>query len=82
MEVLYYNELDFSKVKKQFDKTVNYLKAGDFHSADVKKMPNAGYYRAKLDDTNLPSVKSEVDFLEATKKLLKKPHKMCGFLLF
>lgn len=52
MDVLYYADLAYSKVKKQFDKTVNYLKVGDFHSADVKKMPNAGYYRAKLDDTN------------------------------
>jgi hypothetical protein len=26
MEVLYYNDLDFSKVKKQFEKTVNQLK--------------------------------------------------------
>lgn len=52
MDVLYYADLAYSKVKKQFDKTVNYLKAGDFYSADVKKMPNVGYYRAKLDDTN------------------------------
>ncbi len=52
MEVLIYNELDYSKVKKQFEKTINYLKAGDFKSADVKKMVNTGFYRAKLDDTN------------------------------
>lgn len=52
MEILIYNDLDYSKAKKQFEKTVNYLKAGDFKSADVKKMVNTGFYRAKLDDTN------------------------------
>ena len=52
MDILYYADLAYNKVKKQFDKTVTYLKAGDFHSADVKKMPNTGYYRAKLDDTD------------------------------
>ncbi len=52
MEVLFYNELEYGKVKKQFEKTVAYLKAGDFKSADAKKMHNTGYYRAKLDDTN------------------------------
>lgn len=52
MEILLYNELDYSKVKKQFDKVINALKAGDIKSAEVKKMVNTGFYRAKLDDTN------------------------------
>ncbi len=52
MNILYYNDLEIGKLKKQFDKTVGYLQNGDFKSADVKKMPNAGYYRAKLDETN------------------------------
>ncbi|MDX2303361.1 MAG: 3'-5' exonuclease [Microscillaceae bacterium] len=52
MEILIYNELDYSKVKKQFNKVLDFLKAGDFKSADVKKMVNTGFYRAKLDDTN------------------------------
>lgn len=52
MEILFYNNLQISKVKKQFDKTINFLKDGDFKSADVKKMNQNGYYRAKLDDTN------------------------------
>ena len=52
MEVLTYNEIDYGKLKKQFDKTVEYLKNKDFKSADVKKMVNTGFYRAKLDDTN------------------------------
>ena len=52
MNILYYNGLDYKKVNKQFEKTVAYLKAGDFASADVKKMVQTGFYRAKLDDTN------------------------------
>ena len=52
MNILFYNDLAIGKLQKQFDKTVAYLQNGDFKSADVKKMPNAGYYRAKLDDTN------------------------------
>lgn len=52
MEVLIYDGLQAGPVKKQLDKVLNALKAGDFRTADVKKMPNAGYYRAKLDDKN------------------------------
>lgn len=52
MEVLYYNDLDYSKVKKSFQKVVEQLRSGNFQSADVKKMVNTGYYRAKLDDEN------------------------------
>ncbi len=52
MEILIYNELDYSKAKKQFQKVLSFLKEGDFKSADVKKMVNTGFYRAKLDDTN------------------------------
>lgn len=52
MDILQFEGLQIGKLKKQFEKTVGYLQASDFKSADVKKMPNAGYYRAKLDDTN------------------------------
>ncbi len=53
MEILQYNELNISPVKKQFSKVVEYLKQGDFKSADVKKMAGStAFYRAKLDDTN------------------------------
>jgi ankyrin repeat protein len=52
MNILYYRGLDYSKVKKQFEKTVTFLKAGDFSSAEVKKMVPNGYYRAKLDYQN------------------------------
>ncbi len=57
MEVLYYNDLDFSKVKKQFEKTVNQLKSGNWAGADIKKMQNTGYYRARLDSENRLLVK-------------------------
>ncbi|TAE72176.1 MAG: hypothetical protein EAZ85_09985 [Bacteroidetes bacterium] len=52
MDILIYNEIEYGKLKKQFDKTLDYLKTNDFKSADVKKMVNTGFYRAKLDDTN------------------------------
>jgi hypothetical protein len=52
MEILFYNKLQTAKVKKQYDKTIKFLADGDFKSADVKKMNQNGYYRAKLDDTN------------------------------
>jgi hypothetical protein len=52
MEIIYYNDLEINKVKKQYEKVLNFLKLGDFKSADVKKIPNLGFYRAKLDDTN------------------------------
>ena len=52
MEVLFYNDLAVGKLKKSIDKTVLLLREGEFRAADVKKMPNFGFYRAKLDDTN------------------------------
>lgn len=50
MEILYYSELDSAKVKKTYAKVVEHLKEGRFSNADVKKMTNTGYFRAKLDD--------------------------------
>ncbi len=52
MKVLIYNELNTSGVQKQFKKIFDFLAANDFKSAEVKKMQNTGYYRAKLDDKN------------------------------
>ena len=52
MEILKYNELDISKVKKQYEKVIEMLRYDDFSSADVKKLTGTGYYRAKLDYTN------------------------------
>ncbi|MGB3548001.1 MAG: hypothetical protein WBA17_13560 [Saprospiraceae bacterium] len=52
MKLLYYNELDTKGLKSKVTKIEKMLAAGDFKSADVKKMRNAGYYRAKLDHEN------------------------------
>jgi hypothetical protein len=52
MNILYYSDLDTSKVKKQFDKTVNFLQKGDFKSAEIKKLKPTKYFRARLDVEN------------------------------
>lgn len=43
MEILYYNDIDFSEVKKQFEKTVDFLRKDDFRSAEIKKMQPTSY---------------------------------------
>ena len=48
MDVLRYNKLQPRKLKNQFERVVKLLEAGDFVSAEVKKMPPTRYYRAKL----------------------------------
>lgn len=52
MNLLYYSDLNIGKLQKSFDKVEGFLKKGDFKSADVKKMVNTSFYRAKLDRTN------------------------------
>lgn len=52
MNILYLNDIDYSKVKRQFDKTVKFLENNDFNSAEIKKLPGTGFYRAKLDYEN------------------------------
>lgn len=52
MDVLIYNEIDYSKVKKQFDKVLSQLRSDNWAGAEMKKMANTGYYRAKLDETH------------------------------
>jgi hypothetical protein len=52
MDVLRYNELDTSCVKKQYEKVVEMIQRDDFYSAEVKKLVGTPYYRAKLDHTN------------------------------
>ncbi len=47
--ILFYNQLDGKSVQKNFDKVLLQLSKGDFKSADVRKMTNAGYYRARLN---------------------------------
>lgn len=52
MDLLYYSDLDYKKVSKQFGKVVEQLSQADFNSAEVKKMPGTGFYRARLDYEN------------------------------
>lgn len=52
MKILKYNDLDTSKVKRQYEKVVSFLENDNFHSAEVKKLGEHGLYRAKLDDAN------------------------------
>lgn len=52
MEILKYNDLDMSKVRVAFDRTVDALRSGNFRAADVKKLKGTPYYRAKLSDAD------------------------------
>lgn len=52
MRLLRYNELDAKGLKAKVTKVEKMLQAGDFKSADVKKMKGHPYYRAKLDHEN------------------------------
>ena len=49
LPILFYNELDSKSVQKNFEKVLQQLSKGDFKSADVCKMGNTGYYRARLN---------------------------------
>lgn len=51
-DILYYNELDYTGLKTKFNKIIDFLRYGDFKSAEVKKLKPTKYLRAKLDDTN------------------------------
>lgn len=52
MRVLLYKDLDTRRVKPAFAKVLVALQAGDFRSADVKKLSPTPYWRAKLDYSN------------------------------
>ncbi len=49
LPLLYLNDLNIQSVEKTFSKTIKQLQDGDFKSADVRKMPAIGFYRARLD---------------------------------
>lgn len=53
MKILEYIDLDISKVSRQYQKIIEFLKKDDFYSAEVKKLAGHDLYRAKLDDSNL-----------------------------
>ncbi len=52
MRMLQYKDLNLRRVKAAFDKLEAAIEAGDFRSADVKKLHAGPYYRAKLDYAN------------------------------
>jgi len=52
LAVLQYNDLDVSKVRGAFDRTVVALRNGEFRAADVKKLKGTLYYRAKLSEAD------------------------------
>lgn len=52
MRLLQYKDLNLRRVRAAFDKVKAAIEAGDFRSADVKKLHAGPYYRAKLDYAN------------------------------
>ena len=52
MRLLLYKDLDTRRVRTAFTKLRGAIEAGDFRSADVKKLVPTPYWRAKLDYTN------------------------------
>src|SRR3954451_21922665 len=49
LPILFYNQLDRKGVQKSYNKVLTQLRNGDFKSADVRKMTNTGFYRARLN---------------------------------
>jgi hypothetical protein len=52
MQILEYNDIDYSKVRRQYEKAVGCLERDDFRSADVKKLAEYDLYSSRLDDSN------------------------------
>jgi hypothetical protein len=52
MKILQYNDLDTSKVRRQYEKVIACLERDDFSSAQVKKFIEHDLYCARLDDSN------------------------------
>ncbi len=52
MDILYFNEIETRGVTKQYNKIVKFLQNDDFRSAEVKKIVNSDFFRAKLDYEN------------------------------
>ena len=50
--ILYHSDLNIKSIEKSFGKTISQLQKGDFDSADVRKMGETGFYRARLDIKN------------------------------
>jgi hypothetical protein len=52
MQILEYNDIDYSKVRRQYEKAVGCIERDDFRSADVKKLAEYDLYSARLDSSN------------------------------
>ncbi len=52
LEVLVFRDLERRALGRKIDQVLDQLRAGDFRSAEVKKLKNAGLYRARIDDKN------------------------------
>jgi len=52
MDILYFNEIETRGVTKQYNKVIKFLQQNDFKSAEVKKITNSNFFRAKLDYEN------------------------------
>src|SRR5688500_18569934 len=49
LEVLVFRDLERRALGRKIDQVLDQLRAGDFGSAEVKKLKNAGLYRARID---------------------------------
>ncbi len=52
MKILEYNDIDYSKVRRQYEKVISCLERDDFRSADIKKLTEHDLYSARLDEAN------------------------------
>ena len=52
MRTLEYSDIDYSRVRRQYEKLVACLERDDFRSATVKKLSGHDLYSARLDDAN------------------------------
>jgi hypothetical protein len=52
MRLLQYKDINLHRVRPAFAKVRAAIEAGDFRSADVKKLHAGNYYRARLDHSN------------------------------
>jgi hypothetical protein len=52
MDVLVMRDLEVRGLGARVERVIEQLRAGDFRSAEVKKLKNAAVYRARLDDRN------------------------------
>lgn len=47
--ILYHNDLGIKEIESAYGKTLDQLREGNFRAADVRKMVNNGFYRARLN---------------------------------